>query len=158
MPNMSSDFEAAADALLFTDEISFKTKGRSMEPLFREHRDIVNIRTVSRKLKRGDVVLYPDDAGIFLILHRVIKDEGETLLIRGDNNYFDEHRYKDEIVGVMTSFFRKGKYCDIEKSTKYRLYTFCILNSYPIRRFYQKKLRPILSKIKRFILRKKPTQ
>ncbi len=155
---MPSELERAAEALLFTEEIAFKTKGRSMEPLFREHRDIINIRTITAPLKRGDVILYPDDTGTFLVLHRVIKDEGETLLIRGDNNYFDERRYKDEIVGIMVSFFRKGKYCDVSKSKGYRLYTFLILNSYPFRRLWHCHIRPALGKVKRFIFKKSASE
>lgn len=150
---MPSEFERAADALLFTEELSFKTRGWSMRPLFVEHRDIVNIRTVKRRLKRGDVVLYPSKSGNALVLHRIIRIKGDDLLIRGDNNYFNEYRKKDEVVGIMTSFFRDGKYCDVKKSLWYKLYSFYILNSYFLRKNWVGKIKPAISKFKAFILK-----
>ena len=142
---------------MFTEEISFKTRGQSMEPLFFEHRDVINIRTVNGELKRGDVILYPSETGNVLILHRIIKIKGNELLIRGDNNLFDEHRQKDEVVGIMTSFFRNGKYCDINKSKKYKLYTFYILNTYFFRFNWRCRVKPRLLKLKKFIF-KKPSE
>ncbi len=150
---MPSEFERAADALLFTEELSFKTRGCSMQPLFVEHRDIVNIRTVKRGLKRGDVVLYPSKSGNVLVLHRIIRIKGDDLLIRGDNNYFNEYRKKDEVVGIMTSFFRDGKYCDVKKSLWYKLYSFYILNSYFLRKNWVGRIKPAISKLKAFILK-----
>ncbi len=150
---MPSDFENALDALEVVEELSYKTKGRSMEPLFKEHRDIINIRRIKAPLKRGDVILYPDKAGMFLILHRVINTDGDNLLIRGDNNYFDEHRKTDEVIGVMTSFFREGRYCDISKSKWYKVYSFWILNSYGLRKFFRNHIRPRLAKIKHLIIK-----
>ena len=151
---MPSDFENAADALLFTEELSFKTRGCSMQPLFVEHRDIVNIRTVKNGLKRGDVILYPSKGGNSLVLHRVIRVKGNNLLIRGDNNYFNERRQKDEVVGIMTSFFRNGKYCDVKKSVWYKFYSFYILNSYFFRKNWYCRIKPRLSKLKRMIFKK----
>ena len=151
---MPSDFENAAEALLFTEELSFKTRGCSMQPLFVEHRDIVNIRTVKNGLKRGDVILYPGKGGNMLVLHRIIRVKGNDLLIRGDNNYFNEYRKKDEVVGIMTSFFRNGKYCDVSKSFWYKLYSFYILNSYFFRRNWYGRIKPRLSKLKRMILKR----
>lgn len=153
---MASDFEKAADALLFTEELSFKTAGASMEPLFVQHRDVVNIRSVNGSLKRGDVVLYPSNSSEALVLHRVLKVKGENLIIRGDNNYFIEHRKVDEVVGVMASFFRKGKYCDVNNSFGYKIYTFYILNSFFPRKLWYRIIKPKLSIIRRKIY-KKPT-
>ena len=153
---MPSEYESACDLLCITDELSYKTRGCSMRPLFREHRDIINIRRPVEPLKRGDVVLYPDKGGCFLILHRIISVKGDNLLIRGDNNYnFNEHRTADEVVGVMTSFFREGKYCDVKKSKRYKLYTFWILHSYPLRWLWKCAVRPTLGKIKRLIFKPK---
>ena len=125
-----------------------------MQPLFVEHRDVVNIRTVKNGLKRGDVILYPSKSGNSLILHRVIRVKGNDLLIRGDNNYFNESRQKDEVVGIMTSFFRNGKYFDVQKSVWYSLYSFYILNSYFFRKNWYCRIKPRLSKLKRMIFKK----
>ena len=152
---MGSPFEEAAEALLYSEELHFKTRGRSMEPLFKEKRDIIVIRQIDREPKRGDVVLYPDTHGVILVLHRVLRVKGDKVIIRGDNNFFTETRYKDEIIGIMTSFFREGKYCDITKSKSYKIYTFWILNSYYIRAAWRK-TRFFLGTIKQKIIRKKP--
>ncbi len=152
---MPSDFENSLDMLQISHEISYKTRGMSMRPLFREHRDIINIRRPEKPLKRGDVILYPDISGTILVLHRIISVDGDNLLIRGDNNYFDEHRKVDEVVGIMTSFFREGRYCDVSKSKSYKCYSFWILNSYGLRRVVNVKIRPVLGKIKRAVFKTK---
>ena len=153
---MGTPFEEAADALLYTDEMAFKTRGRSMEPLFREHRDIINITPLGdTKLKKGDVVLYSDKRGVMLILHRIIGFKDGRVIIRGDNNYFIEKQYPEEIIGIMKSFYREGKFCDVATSKKYKLYTFWILHSYPLRAAWRNKIRPTLGKIKRAILGQK---
>lgn len=150
---MASEHKNISAKLELGDEISFLTRGGSMQPLFVQHRDVVNVCKVSVELKRGDVVLYPSKCSDELILHRIIKVSGDNLLIRGDNNYFNEHRKTNEMVGIMTSFFRKGKYCDVNKSLKYKTYSFYILNTYLLRKIYHA-IKVRLSKIKSKIEKK----
>lgn len=130
--------------LKFKREVSAKTRGPSMQPLLKQHRDIVTIRRVEREIKRGDVVLYPYFRDNKYVLHRVIKVEDDKYIIRGDNNFFTEKVKKEKVVGILVSFIRKGKYCDCEKSLWYKLYTFWILNSYPLRNFLRNSKRFVL--------------
>jgi len=150
---MANDYEINGETTDAIYESSHLTKGCSMRPLFKQHRDIITVNKNVGEIKRGDVVLYPSLRTEDLILHRVIKVNGDELLIRGDNTYVIEHRKKDEIIGVLTSFYRKGKYCDCKKSKAYKIYSTIILNTYPIRFFWKIKLRPRLVKIAKCVFR-----
>ena len=62
--------------------IAYTTKGRSMEPLFHQGRDIVIISPPNGRLKPMDVALYR--RGKAYVLHRVIEVTEDGYLIRGD--------------------------------------------------------------------------
>ena len=109
---------------------AYKTKGKSMEPLLRQNRDIVVIRTVSRRLKPLDVALYR--RGSQYILHRVIADKGDGYLLRGDNTYTTEAVPDQDILGILTGGQRKGKAFSVSQPA-YRIYSFFWTLIYPIR-------------------------
>ncbi len=124
----------AEQALAINTEIHVLTQGTSMRPLFKSHRDVVVIGRVTRELKRGDVPLYRNAReGKPYVLHRILKVKADEYIIRGDNTYKLEHVSRDRVVGVMTAFYRKGRYCDCQKSRGYRLYIFLNRISYPAR-------------------------
>ncbi len=154
MSEKPETMQSAGEALEVSEEISVLTWGYSMYPLFRPHRDITVIKRVDRKLKKGDVVLYPGADGEF-ILHRIMRIRRDCFVIRGDHNYFTEYVSKDKIVGILKEFYREGKYVNCKKSFKYKLYSLYIGHSYGLRFFWKKKLRPFLGKVKRFILGKR---
>lgn len=135
------------------EEVSSLTVGISMEPMLRQHRDIVIIKRVNGRLKRNDVPLYRRAGCDRFILHRILKVTNDGYVIRGDNLYRKEYDVKDgDIIGVLKAFYRDGKYYDCEKSRKYKTYVFFMRASYPFRYFWKFRLRPFLGKIKRFIL------
>lgn len=149
------NLQDAGPALEISDEICSLTKGASMRPMLREHRDVVTVKQVDRELKKGDVVLYPGKNGSF-VLHRIIAVKNGEYIIRGDNNYFKEKDItKDKIVGVLKEFYRDGKYINCETSRGYKWYTFYILHSYPIRFIWVEIICRAINKIKRIILKKK---
>lgn len=136
------------------DEMSFLTKGASMRPMLREHKDIAVITSLQKELKKGDVVLYHRDTSDAFVLHRIVDIKNENLVIRGDNNFFLETDIKaEDIIGILKGFFRNGRYFDCEKSRIYKLYVLWIHKSYPIRCFLRC-VRLNLSKIKRKLLGK----
>ena len=138
------------------EEVSSLTVGISMEPMLRQHRDIVIIKRVNGRLKRNDVPLYRRAGCDRFILHRILKVTNDGYVIRGDNLYRKEYDVKDgDIIGVLKAFYRDGKYYDCEKSRKYKIYVFLMRTSYPFRYFWKFRLRPFLGKIKRFILAQK---
>lgn len=138
------------------EEVSSLTVGISMEPMLRQHRDIVIIKRVNGRLKRNDVPLYRRSGCDRFVLHRILKVTNDGYVIRGDNLYRKEYDVKDgDIIGVLKAFYRDGKYYDCEKSRKYKTYVFFMRVSYPLRYIWKFKLRPFLGKVKRFILRQK---
>jgi len=136
---MPSEFELAAEALEISDSIVANAFGDSMRPLLKENRDIVTIKRLGNSLKRGDVVLYPDRAGVKLLLSRVIRIKGDDVVLRGDNEFSSQRRKSDEIIGKMISFSKDGVTTDCETDKKYRRYTFFVLNTAFLRRLFSKK-------------------
>lgn len=111
----------------------YKTRGVSMEPMLHQNRDLVIIRNPSSRLQKYDVALYRRGKGY--VLHRVIGVEKDHYLIRGDNTYSVEIVPDEAVIGVLTSFKRKGK----EIGTDNRLYQFYVRfwdAIYPIRALY----------------------
>lgn len=137
-----------AEELLKTqDEVMTRTKGASMRPLLRQGRDIVVIKRPQFPLKAGDVPLYRVKGKEELVLHRILKVRGDgTYIIRGDNLFLKEYVKESQIVGVMKAFYREGRYCDCEKSRKYKLYIVLNRVSYPLRYLWKCMLRPLLYK------------
>ena len=143
------------DEVLKTQEEAMSlTRGTSMRPLLRQGRDIVVVKKPQFPLKSADVPLYKVKNRKELVLHRILKvNNVGTYIIRGDNCYGKEHVAENQIVGVMKAFYRDGKYFDCEKSRKYKVYVVLNRMSYPIRYFWNFKMRPLLSKIKHFIFK-----
>ncbi|MBR5088979.1 MAG: S24/S26 family peptidase [Ruminiclostridium sp.] len=88
-------------------KIVYKTKGVSMEPMLRQDRDLVVIRSPSSRLRKYDVALYK--RGDAYVLHRVIEVKPDHYIIRGDNTYSPETVPDSAVIGVLTRFKRKGK-------------------------------------------------
>ncbi len=95
------------DLLEKDGRLVYKTKGTSMEPMLRQNRDLVIIEVPSSRLKKYDVALYRREDKY--VLHRVIGAEDGYYRIRGDNTYAVERIPFEDVIGVLTSFNRKGK-------------------------------------------------
>lgn len=149
-----TELKNADEVLKTQDEVVSLTRGTSMRPLLRQGRDIVVIKRPLFPLKVGDVPLYKVKSRKELVLHRILKVNGDgSYIIRGDNLFAKERVYEKQIVGVMKAFYRDGKYCDCEKSRKYKVYIFLNRVSYPLRRVWRQKVRPVLSKIKHTVFK-----
>lgn len=84
------------------------TRGPSMKPLFKTSRDVVYIQKPSRPLKKYDVVIYTGAKNKYT-MHRIIAVREREYIIRGDNTYSKEHIPKENIIGILTEYNRKGK-------------------------------------------------
>ncbi|MBQ0009888.1 MAG: DUF563 domain-containing protein [Ruminococcus sp.] len=101
-------------------EIRYAISGKSMMPLLDETKnDSVLIRALrpaegDAAPEVGDVVLYRQ--GDRYILHRIIgvSGDGENKIyrLRGDNNFQSEEVYPEQILGIMTAFFRGDRRTD----------------------------------------------
>ena len=108
----------------------YKTREVSMEPMLRQDRDLVVIRVPASRLKKYDVALYK--RGEAYVLHRVIGVAADHYIIRGDNTYMIERVPFGDVIGVLTSFKRKGKTITVQ-SHGYVLYTRLWHAFYPLR-------------------------
>ena len=111
---------ASFEELLKKDgKLVYRTRGVSMLPMLHENRDLVIIRVPVSRLKRYDVALYRREGAY--VLHRVIGVEEGYYRILGDNTYAVELVPDSEVIGVLTSFVRKGKTYQVTDA-KYRAY------------------------------------
>jgi len=145
-----SDINSAEELLKTNESAAFLTSGASMRPLIRNHKDIVVIGRAAHPLKVGDVPLYKKNGAKNLILHRIIgvTDDG-VYITRGDNTYHKEYIPQSDVVGVMTSIYRGGKYIDCNTSKGYKAYVALNKFFYPMRFLWKAKIRAALGKIKR---------
>lgn len=134
-------------------EVITSTAGLSMYPMLRNRRDMVVIKKPCRELSRNDVPLYRMKSGK-LVLHRILSVKGDKYIIRGDNLYAKEIVDKNQIIGVLSSFYRDGKFYDCETNKIYKLYVVLMRLTYPLRFTFAKVIRPVLSKIKHLIIKK----
>lgn len=129
------------------------TRGASMRPLFRTHRDMVILAKPTGMLSKYDVALYK--VGSMYVLHRVVgidKTAG-VYLVRGDNTYALERVPFDAVIARLIAFNRKGKRYDVT-ARSYRFYSKLWVAIYPIR-FLFKKIEGLLRRIYRFFFKKK---
>ena len=96
------------------------TSGVSMKPLFSDRRDRIVVKPIAERLKKYDVPLYR--RGEKLVLHRVIDVKEDHYIIRGDNCIEREFVKDEQIVGVLTEFYRKGKHHTVNEFG-YKLYS-----------------------------------
>ena len=146
------DINSVEQELKTQESVAFLTRGASMRPLLRTHKDIVVIVRPNHPLAVGDVALYKVRGSEKLVLHRVIGEkDSNTYIIRGDSTYHKEYVSHDSVIGVMTAIYRGGKYIDCNTSKKYKIYVKLNRISYPVRWFWMTKIRLPLGKIKRKI-------
>lgn len=109
------------------------TSGVSMRPMLKTHRDTVVIKKKDGRLRPLDVALYK--RGDAYVLHRVLSAREDGYIIRGDNCYADERVAEEQVLGVLTEFYRKKKHylCTDEKYLKY---VHRRLKTYPVRRVF----------------------
>lgn len=131
-------------------KLVYKTRGKSMEPMLRQDRDLVILGAPSDRLQRYDVAMYR--RGKAYVLHRVIQVRGNDYLFRGDNTYAEEFIRDADVIGVLIGFVRKGKQISIT-DRKYCLYVKCWCAAYPFRRFAIQTIRRIKRMVKRFLRR-----
>lgn len=122
---------ATFEELLARDgRLVYKTRGVSMEPMLRQDRDLVVVSVPAGRLRKYDVALYR--RGGLYVLHRVIRVAPDCYVIRGDNTYMLENVPDADVIGVLTSFLRKGKQYDVNDPA-YRLYARVWTAIYPLR-------------------------
>ena len=87
-------------------------QGTSMYPFLRQGKHRVIISKVNRQLKKYDVVLYKVNNKY--VLHRIIDIVDDTLIIRGDNTLEVEKVNKNDILGILTSYYDNNMCVDVD--------------------------------------------
>lgn len=145
-----SSFEAALRELAKNGEFSNKTSGRSMYPMLVSGKDIITVKPARFPLCRNEVILYRKAGMDQLVLHRVIKalDKG-GYLVRGDNTYKNERVYEKDIAGVLSGFYKSGKYHNCRTDKGYRVYVALTRFFYPARFLWARGIKPAFRLAKR---------
>ena len=105
-------------------------KGVSMKPLLHQGKDVVIISSIDRPIKKLDIVLYK--VGERYVLHRVLKIKKDHYVIRGDNTYSEEFIPKDNVFGILTSYYKNDKLKKVNTKGAILLY-YLWLTTYPLR-------------------------
>ena len=131
--------------------LTYSNVGTSMMPLLRQGRDLFTVtKKGTGRCKAGDVVLYRRPPNKY-VLHRVIAVRKNDYVILGDNCVNKEYGITDkDIIGVMTGYVRGGNPHTVDDRS-YRLYTWYIMHTIPLRTTFKKTLGVVKRVIKRFI-------
>ena len=127
--------------------VTLRLKGYSMRPFLEDGRDKALLTRVEDP-KVGDPVLAEITPGHF-VLHRIIAMEGDDVTLRGDGNLANEYCRRENVVGAVVGFYRKGRTkLDRTDGRKWRAYSYVWMRLYPIRRyllaFYRRVWRKII--------------
>ena len=128
--------------------VTLRLKGYSMRPFLEDGRDKALLTRVEDP-KVGDPVLAEITPGHF-VLHRIIAMEGDDVTLRGDGNLANEYCRRENVVGAVIGFYRKGRTkLDRTDGRKWRAYSYVWMRLYPIRRyllaFYRRVWRKIIN-------------
>lgn len=104
--------------------------GVSMRPMLAGRRDTAVISPITAPLRKYDVVLFR--RGEQLVLHRIVDIRGAQYIIRGDNCVGSDLVGKEQILGILTQFTRKGRQISVS-APGYRLYCRLWVASHPLR-------------------------
>lgn len=104
-------FDQIKELLAEGQSVKINVTGRSMDPTFKDGKDVLVISPFEAdKLAVGDVVLF--DRGDTICVHRIIARSGERLVIRGDGNPKTalEPAKVSDVIGLVTGgTFRGGR-------------------------------------------------
>lgn len=115
--------------------LAYTSKGASMLPLLREGRDVMVIRRGEPPYRKYDAVLFLRPNGQY-ILHRIMKVNGGSYYIIGDNCISGENVAEEQIIGVLTAIKRNGRTIDTS-GRLYRMFVVFWWAIFPLRKAYK---------------------
>ena len=95
-------------------------RGISMRPMVLNKEGILEVHKLTEPAKRYDLVMYIRSGSVGVI-HRVVKVREDDYVIIGDNCWRYEYVPKEDVKGIVTRFYRKGKWYDVDNRW-YKLY------------------------------------
>ena len=129
------------------DSLTYYNVGTSMMPLLKQGRDLFTVeKKTGERCKKYDVVLYRRPPAKY-VLHRIVEVRENDYVILGDNCIRKEYGIRDEdILGVMTSFVRKGHLVKCNNRF-YRIYSVICVAAWPLRKI----LYPVKALVKKIL-------
>lgn len=114
---------------------TFRVRGFSMRLFLEDQRDKVLLAPCT-SVRKGDVILAEVLPQVY-VLHRVIRMEGKQITLQGDGNIgTTEHCEMENVIGIATGFYRKGRTKpDLTSGWKWRAYSQIWLALTPLRRW-----------------------
>ena len=106
--------------------------GVSMRPMLRNRHDVIMVVPAAHELRRYDVALYR--RGEKYVLHRVVGHYEKGYVICGDNCVTLEYIPRDNVLGVLSGFYRDGHRIDCETSRGYHAYSKLWVALFPARK------------------------
>ena len=110
--------------------------GVSMWPMLRTRHDVMMVVPAARELRRYDVALYR--RGEKYVLHRVVghyeNGSEKGYVICGDNCVTLEYIPRENVLGVLSGFYRDGRHIDCETSRGYHAYSKLWVALFPVRK------------------------
>ena len=106
------------------------TVGVSMRPMLRQGKDRVILVPPQGRLKKYDVPLYR--RGKDYVLHRIVAVRPDDYVVLGDNCVAREYVRDEQIIGVLTGFYRGERYVELTNPF-YRVYRILWQGTWPVR-------------------------
>jgi hypothetical protein len=119
--------EMRIEELIAKGYLLLTPQGSSMWPMIRYGRDSVQVAPKTQRLQRFDVPVYRRKSGQ-VVFHRILKAVEGGYLICGDNQSVKEFVREEQILGVMTAYYRGEKRIELT-ARRYRFYvhTYCAM-------------------------------
>ena len=118
--------------------VSFVPRGKSMTPMLKGGEDMIILKKPAGRLHLFDVALYYRRETDSYVVHRVVGFKKDmTYVMLGDDNFQREYGISnDDIIGVVTNYYHKGRMRSVDDFT-YRLYREFWYYSRPVRRLWR---------------------
>ena len=114
--------------------VTIRLKGFSMRPFLENNRDKGLLERATNP-QVNDVVLAETPPKHY-VLHRIIKIDGDIVILRGDGNLNNEICRLSDIKGKAIGFYRKGRQTlDSTNGRKWKIYSWIWVRLFPIRRY-----------------------
>lgn len=134
------------EAISNGNSFSFVAFGNSMYPYIRGGKDKVTLSPVSSELQAGNVVFYKRAGGAF-VLHRIIKKDGNRLVLCGDNQFsLEEGISTNQVIAILSKIEKKSKVYSVNCFNEKIWIAYL-----PIRRFFKKTVYRFKRTLKRFL-------
>lgn len=92
-------------------QVRIRVRGNSMLPFLHDEDEALLALPQTAELRKGKIVVAHTDMGI--VLHRIIRVEGEKITLLGDGNVARyEHTTPEQVIAVVKHYYHNGHTCN----------------------------------------------